>query len=64
MRLIIPDNIKMLADKIAHYMVFDVERKGFYLQKDAPQDVIEAQIQFHNWMTANKLNDLKKKEDI
>lgn len=51
MRRIIPEKIKQLSDKIAPYMEYDEKRNGYFLKDDAPKEVVNAQKEFHDWMS-------------
>ena len=43
-----------LADKISPYMEFDEKRRGFFLKADAPEEIVKAQKEFHEWMSKHK----------
>ena len=50
----IPERITQLADKISPYMEFDEKRRGFFLKEDAPEEIVKAQKEFHEWMSKHK----------
>ena len=53
MRVMIPERIKKLAELIKPYMEFDPQKKGFFLKEDAPNEIIAAQKEYHEWMSEN-----------
>lgn len=54
MRRIIPEKIMKLAKTIEPYMIFDKEKGGFYLRPDAPEQIVQMQKEFHEWMSGNQ----------
>lgn len=53
MRVIIPERIKKLANLIKPYMEFNTQKRGFFLKDDAPEEIVAAQKEYHEWMDKN-----------